>query len=136
MSPRLFLIRCLFSLLALCAPSLADRSDLSLADDHRAGLIASCEEAYPPVRYSQDDCFRAGWPHAVRKWAGSSTNDHYSAWYVGGGAPGFLPCARNRTREEGTWGLDYSLWSQPKQVWLKWSRGRELGGLGAYETDH
>jgi hypothetical protein len=89
----------------------------------------------PPIRYRQDDCFRSGWPHAVRKWATCSINPHYSAWYVGGGAAGAFPHARNRTCAEGTWGLDYSLWRSPKHVWMQWTPGREQGGLGAYQTD-
>ena len=92
--------------------------------------------AFPPIRYCQDDCFRAGWPHAVRKWATCSINPHYSASYVGGGSAWIFPHGRGRSCEEGTWGLDYSLWSRPKLVWMKWTNGREQGGLGAYETDH
>ena len=90
----------------------------------------------PPIRYCQDDCFRAGWPHAVRKWARCSINHHYSAGYVGGGSAWIFPHGRARTCEEGTWGLDYSLLSRPKMVWMTWTNGREQGGLGAYETDH
>ena len=91
---------------------------------------------YPPIRYCQDDCFRAGWPHAVRKWATCSINPHYSAGYVGGGSAWIFPHGRWRKCEEGTWGLDYSLLSRPKMVWMNWTQGREQGGLGAYATDH
>lgn len=94
------------------------------------------QSACPPIRYCQDDCFRAGWPHAIRKWATCSVSSHYSAGYVGGGSPWILPHGRARTCEEGTWGLDYSLLSRPKMVWMSWTHGREQGGLGAYETDH
>ncbi|MGN6546751.1 MAG: hypothetical protein ACTHK7_16975 [Aureliella sp.] len=90
----------------------------------------------PPERYLQDDCARAGWPHTVRKWATCSINPHYSAWYVGGGSACVFPHGRGRTLDEGTWGLDYSLWPRPGHVWMKWTRGREQGGLGAYDTDH
>jgi hypothetical protein len=90
----------------------------------------------PPIRYGQDDCFRSGWPHSIRKWSTGSINSRYSAWYVGGGSAWLFPHGRGRTCEEGTWGLDYSLWSRPKLVWMNWTRGREQAGLGAYETDH
>ena len=87
-------------------------------------------------RYCQDDCFRAGWPGALRKRATCSMNSHYSAWYVGGGAGLPFLSNRHRTAEEGTWGLDYSLWKKPRTVWMKWTCGRHQGGEGAYETDH
>ena len=86
-------------------------------------------------RYCQDDCFRAGWPGDVRKRATCSLNSHYSAWYVGGGAGLPFLSNRHRTAEEGTWGLDYSLWNKPRTIWMKWTCGRHQGGEGAYETD-
>ncbi len=87
-------------------------------------------------RYCQEETFRAGWPNDVRKHAICAVNDHYYAWYVGGGAG--LPFLKNRHRTptEGTWGLDYSLWKKPRTVWMKWTCGRYQGGEGAYETDH
>lgn len=86
--------------------------------------LSSC----PPVRYQQGDCFRAGWPHSIRKWATTSLNSRYSAWYVGGGSPAIYPHGRHRHAHEGTWGLDYSLWSRPNLVWMKWTCEREQGG--------
>lgn len=103
---------------------------------HRARPGDIDQSHCPPERYCQEDCSRAGWPHAIRKWATCSINPHYSAWYVGGGSACIFPHGRNRTCEEGTWGLDYTLWPRPSHVWMKWTHGREQGGLGAYETDH
>ncbi len=87
-------------------------------------------------RYCQTDFFRAGWPRDQRKRAVCSMNDHYFAWYVGGGAGLPFLKSRHRTQEEGTWGLDYSLWKKPRTVWMKWTCGRYQGGEGAYATDH
>lgn len=89
----------------------------------------------PPIRYCQEENFRAGWPSDVRMHATCSVNSRYSAWYVGGGAAWLCPYGRCRNRDEGTWGLDYSLWSRPQSVWMKWTHGLEQGGLGAYATD-
>ena len=91
---------------------------------------------YPPIRYCQNEGFRAGWPESVRKHAICSINSHYSAWYVGGGSAWIFPHGRQRKPDEGTWGLDYSLFHYPKSIWMKWTPGREQGGLGAYSTDH
>lgn len=90
----------------------------------------------PPERYCISDCERAGNPHEVAWWARCVINKNYSAWFVGGGNPWVFPGkSRCRTREEGTWGLDYDGLFRPRRVWLSWSQGREQAGLGAYETD-
>ncbi len=85
----------------------------------------------PPHRYCLSECERAGDFNWVAPWAKCSMNEHYSAWYVGGGTPFF---GRGRCSDEGTWGLDYAL-LKPKFVWLNWTLGRPQGGLGAYKTD-
>lgn len=90
----------------------------------------------PPPRYLQNNYFRAGWPLSIRPRAICSINPRYAAGYVGGGAFLGLPHARPRTCEEGTWGLDYTIWSKPATVFMRWTNGCEQGGLGAYETDH
>lgn len=89
----------------------------------------------PPERYQQDDNVRSGWPQTLRKWTAPSVNPHYSAWYVGGGSAWIFPCDRGRSCQEGTWGLDYSVWKKPGSVWMHWTHGRPQGGLGAYQTD-
>ncbi len=87
-------------------------------------------------RYCQPEYFRAGWPKDQSRLATSSVNRHYFAWYVGGGSGLPFLNSRSRTSQEGTWGLDYSLWKMPRTVFMKWTRGWEQGGLGAYATDH
>lgn len=87
----------------------------------------------PPYRYRIPDCKRAGNPHCVAPWAVCSVNKKYSAWFVGGGAAFWKGRCRKPT--EGTWGLDYSGFFGHANVWLKYTRGREQGGEGAYETD-
>lgn len=63
-------------------------------------------------------------------------NEHYSAWFVGGGTAWTYPHkAHVRSNEEGTWGMDYDGIFAPRHVWMNWSKGRKQGGLGAYETD-
>ena len=59
--------------------------------------------------------------------------EKYSAWFVGGGAALFK--GRPRKQTEGTWGMDYSGLFGKANVWLKYTRHREQGGEGAYETD-
>ncbi|MCG8652687.1 MAG: hypothetical protein MI861_22805, partial [Pirellulales bacterium] len=87
----------------------------------------------PPLRYRISDCRRAGNPHCVAKWAKCSVTGKYSAWYVGGGAPFFR--GRGRQPHEGTWGLDYGGLFGRANVWLNYTRGRQQGGEGAYQTD-
>ncbi len=87
----------------------------------------------PPKRYEMDDCRRSGAPFCVHRFAKCSVDDSYSAWFAGGGAALF----RGRPREstEGTWGLDYDGLFGHANVWLKYTRGRNQGGEGAYRTD-
>ncbi len=87
-------------------------------------------------RYGLQNCERAGYPHEVAWWADCALNKNYSAAFVGGGTPWLMPNrTRNRTQDEGTWGLDYDGIFKPRRVWLGWSSDREQGGLGSYETD-
>ncbi len=90
----------------------------------------------PPIRYCEDDEQRAGWPHAVRPHAQCSINHHYVVGYVGGGSALGLPHNRPRTTEDGTWGMDYAFFPYPRTVFMRWTCGRDQGGLGAYGTDH
>ncbi len=87
----------------------------------------------PPKRYRIPDCRRAGNPHNVACWARCSVTDKYSSWFVGGGAAFFR--GRCRKPSEGTWGLDYSGLFGHANVWLNYTRGRNQGGEGAYQTD-
>ena len=87
----------------------------------------------PPLRYRIADCQRAGNPHCVAKWAKCSVDGKYSAWFAGGGAAFFR--GRSRQPSEGTWGLDYNGVFGHANVWLKYTRDRQQGGEGAYETD-
>jgi hypothetical protein len=142
-----------------------ERSDISIqSSDGATGLVVASEEVYPfpqqvshaagrpakplverpgdinlsdcpPRRYGQDDNVRSGWPQSLRRWTHPSVNSHYSAWYVGGGSAWIWPHDRQRSCQEGTWGLDYSTWKKPGTVWMHWTEGRWQGGLGAYETD-
>ena len=98
-----------------------------------------------------DDSQRAGHPERVAPWAACSTSKRYSVSFVGGGAahsnlPRVLPhplLPRGRSRKtnahhgfgEGTWGMDYHGLFGKKNVWLKYTAGRNQGGEGAYETD-
>lgn len=88
---------------------------------------------HPPLRYKIPDCKRAGNPHCVSKWAKCSTDDKYSAWYVGGGAAFFR--GRSRKSNEGTFGVDYAGILGRANVWLNYTRDRHQGGEGAYATD-
>ena len=108
----------------------------------------------PPYRYRVSDQHRAGSPHSVAPWATCARPNTccggYTAWFVGGGAafadlPG-LPInllGRGRHRKangcgqhgEGTWGLDYQGLAGHANVWLRYTRGRNQGGEGKYETD-
>lgn len=90
---------------------------------------------YPPPRYCQDDNFRSGWPNCLRRWTMPSITSHYSAWYVGGGSAGIFPRGRCRAEDEGTWGLDYSLWKRPRTVWMLWTNGRYQAGEGLYTAE-
>ena len=87
----------------------------------------------PPYRYRLSDHERAGNPHCVAPWAMCSVNEKYSAWFVGGGAAFWR--GRCRRESEGTWGLDYSGFFGRANIWLTYTRGRNQGGEGAYETD-
>lgn len=88
-------------------------------------------------RYLQPDCHRSGYPHEVSKLAKCAANERYTAWYVGGGTSWLLPnFARNRTPEEGTWGMDYTGILRPRRGFMFWScPEREQGGLAGYNTD-
>ncbi len=79
-----------------------------------------------------DDCERAGSPHCVARWAKCGVNEKYSAWFTGGGAAFFR--GRPRHSDEGTWGLDYNGLFGHANVWLNYTRHRNQGGEGAYET--
>ena len=93
-------------------------------------------KAHPEDRYCLDVHERAGNPGQVAWWARCAINEHYSAWFVGGGTAWTYPHkARVRSNEEGTWGMDYDGIFAPRRVWMNWSKGRKQGGLGAYETD-
>lgn len=87
----------------------------------------------PPLRYEMSDCQRAGNPFAVHRFAKCSVDGKYSSWFVGGGAAFFR--GRCRKPSEGTWGLDYSGLFGRANVWLNYTRDREQGGEGAYQTD-
>jgi hypothetical protein len=87
----------------------------------------------PPYRYRLSDHERAGNPHCIAPWAACSVNEKYSAWFVGGGAAFWR--GRCRKPSEGTWGLDYSGLFGRANIWLTYTRGRNQGGEGAYETD-
>ena len=87
----------------------------------------------PPYRYRISDDKRAGNPQKVAPWAACSVNQKYSAWFVGGGSP--FRRGRCRKPSEGTWGLDYGGFFGYAKVWLNYTRGRNQGGEGAYETD-
>ncbi|MFK8114946.1 MAG: hypothetical protein AB8B91_22275 [Rubripirellula sp.] len=87
----------------------------------------------PPHRYGMPDCQRAGNPHAVHRFAKCSVDGKYSSWFVGGGAAFFR--GRCRKPSEGTWGMDYSGLFGKANVWMNYTRDREQGGEGAYETD-
>lgn len=90
----------------------------------------------PSKRYCLQNCDRAGHPHEVAWWAACAINKNYSAAFVGGGTPWVLPHkTRSRAHAEGTWGMDHNGIFQPKRVWLGWSRDREQGGLGSYDTE-
>jgi len=104
-----------------------------------AGLSGSCRGlAAPPDRVHQppaaqaDRLHRAGRPEVVAWYAIPSVNRHYSAGYVGGGA---VLRGEPRCPDEGTWGLDYSGILFPKQIWLRWWRGRHDQDGGSYTTD-
>lgn len=86
----------------------------------------------PPLRYTMDDCERAGAPCAVAPWAKSSVTEKYSAWFTGGGAAFWR--SRPRKCDEGTWGLDYNGLFGHANIWLNYTCGRNQGGEGAYET--
>lgn len=95
------------------------------------------ESECPSERYRIPDCERAGHPHAVAWWAKCAIDKDYSACYVGGGNAWVFPgqSRPRHTTQEGTWGLDYDGLFKPRRVWMNWSKDREQGGLGAYETD-
>lgn len=86
----------------------------------------------PPYRYTLSDCQRAGDPHCVAWWAKPSTSLKYSAGFVGGGA---AIGGRSRHCSEGVWGMDYHGLFPYRRVWMRWTCGREQGGVGAYKTD-
>ncbi|TVP98953.1 MAG: hypothetical protein EA381_11110 [Planctomycetaceae bacterium] len=88
--------------------------------------------ACPPYRYQLDDDERAGLPRWVLRFAKPSLNQHYSGWYVGGGA---AFGGRGRCPGEGVWGMDYQGWFPVQRVWMNWTGGRVQGGEGAYQTD-
>lgn len=84
-------------------------------------------------RYCLPQCFRAGFPHLVSPFAKPSVNERYEVGYVGGGS---AIGGSKRYAHEGTFGLDYSGWVVPRNIWLNWNHGkREQGGEGAYKTD-
>lgn len=87
----------------------------------------------PGARYRMSDFSRSGKPTCVHRFAECSVDDSYSAWFVGGGAAFFK--GRPRKSSEGTWGLDYDGLFGKANNWLKYTRGREQGGEGAYATD-
>ncbi len=87
----------------------------------------------PPKRYQICDAKRAGNSNKVALWARCNITDKYSAWYTGGGAA--FCKGRARKSSEGTWGLDYGGLFGHANVWLKYTRHRQQGGEGAYETD-
>jgi len=86
----------------------------------------------PPYRYQLDDDERAGLPRWVMRFAKPSLNQHYSGWYVGGGA---AIGGRGRCPGEGVWGMDYQGWLPVQRVWMNWTGGRVQGGEGDYQTD-
>ena len=89
----------------------------------------------PAQRYALSDDVRAGCPESLGLWAAPSLSPKYSAGYAGGGTRFNSPHSRPRNRQEGTWGLDYTLWNQPKMAWLRWSDGSLRQSNGNFETD-
>ncbi len=90
----------------------------------------------PARRYAQSDNERAGCPQSISKWAAPSTSAQYTAGYAGGSTRPHSPHSRPRNSQEGTWGLDFSLWGQPKQAWLRWGDGSLPERNGNFETNH
>ncbi len=86
----------------------------------------------PPLRYQIPDCERSGSPHCYHRWAKCSVTNKYSVGVVGGGAAFWR--GRPRTTQEGTWGMDYDGLFGHVNNWLGYTRCRNQGGEGAYET--
>lgn len=86
----------------------------------------------PPMRYQMSDCERSGSPHCYHRWAKCSVTSKYSIGVVGGGAAFWR--GRPRTTQEGTWGMDYDGLFGHVNNWLDYTRCRNQGGEGAYET--
>ena len=79
------------------------------------------------------DCERAGKPHAIAAWAKCGVNEKYAVGFVGGGSA--FGRTRQRTSQEGTWGMDYNGFFGLGTVWLNYTNGRKQGGEGEYRTD-
>lgn len=113
---------CLFSLLILLSSTI------------RVPCRAGQPEAGKKRAAAQTDRLqRAGNPHSIAWYARPSVDQHYVAYYLGGGAA-FKGAYRRP--DEGTWGLDYAGAILKRRVMLGWWHGRrEQDGGGSYETD-
>ncbi len=91
--------------------------------------------AEPALRYKLADSVRSGYPQTMSEFALPAMNANYSAGYAGGSTIGFSSHSRPRNHQEGTWGLDFTLWGQPRLAWLRWSDGSIQKSNGNFETD-
>ena len=89
----------------------------------------------PAQRYLQSDNVRAGCPESLGVLAAPSSSSKYSAGYAGGSTVLNATYSRPRNHQEGTWGLDFTLWGHPKLAWLRWSDGSRSQPNGNFETD-
>ena len=95
------------------------------------GTLSAGQPAQCPT-----DMVRAGHASSIHKHADETYDDRYVGYYLGGGAS--LGRGEGRSREEGTWGVDYKpiIPGFQTSVILNWWHGRRLqDGSGQYEPD-